>query len=157
MSDQSVIHHTFVIERSFAATPERVFAAFADPAKKLRWYAHGEHHDVEEFQLDFRVGGTELSRYRFKENTPFNGVALINQGNFLDVVPNQRFVSASNMTLGEKRISVSLVTVELLPSKTGTDLICTHQAAFFEGADGPAMREAGWRTLFERLEKYLAS
>jgi uncharacterized protein YndB with AHSA1/START domain len=157
MPDQSVIHNTFVIERNFAATPERVFAAFADPAKKLRWYSQGEHHDVEEFELDFRVGGTELSRYRFKENTPFNGVPLVNQGSFQDIVPNQRFVSASTMTMGDKRISSSLVTIELLPAGTGTDLICTHQGAFFEGSDGPVMREAGWRTLFDRLGKYLSS
>jgi hypothetical protein len=39
---------------------------------------------------------------------------------------------------------------------TGTDLICTHQGAFFEGADGPQMREAGWRSLLDKLSKSLA-
>jgi len=29
-----VIHSTFVIERSYPATPERVFAAFADPGEE---------------------------------------------------------------------------------------------------------------------------
>jgi hypothetical protein len=29
--------------------------------------------------------------------------------------------------------------------------MCTHQGAFFEGADGPEMREHGWRTLFDKL------
>jgi len=43
-----------------------------------------------------------------------------------------------------------------LPTDKGTDLICTHQGAFFEGADGPQMREAGWRHLFENLAKELA-
>jgi hypothetical protein len=43
------------------------------------------------------------------------------------------------------------VTVEFLPTDQGTDLICTHQGAFFEGADGPQIRESGWRTLLERL------
>jgi hypothetical protein len=38
-----------------------------------------------------------------------------------------------------------------LPSEAGTDLIFTHQGAFFEGADGPEMREAGWRKLLDRL------
>ena len=47
------------------------------------------------------------------------------------------------MTLGDKRISAALVTIELLPTGKGTDLICTHQGAFFEGSDGPQMREAG--------------
>jgi hypothetical protein len=44
-----------------------------------------------------------------------------------------------------------LLTVEFLPSETGTDLILTHQGAFFEGADGPEMRAVGWRKLLERL------
>lgn len=156
MQKQSVIHSTFVVERSYPKPPERVFSAFADAAKKRRWFAEGEHHELEEFEMDFRAGGTERLRYRFKEGTPFPGVALDNQGSYLDIVPNRRIVSASNMTLGDRRISASLVTVEFLPADHGTDLICTHQGAFFEGSDGPQIREAGWRALFDRLATELA-
>ena len=156
MEEQSVIHSTFVIERSYPATPERVFAAFADPAKKRRWFAEGNHHQVEHYELDFRVGGKECARFRFKDGTPLKGIACTNDASYQDIVPNRRVVHASTMTLGEKNISASLVTVELLPSETGTDLILTHQGAFFEGADGPAMREAGWRKLLEHLtEEFL--
>jgi uncharacterized protein YndB with AHSA1/START domain len=151
MEQQSVIHSTFVIERSYPKPPERVFAAFADAAKKRRWFAESESHEIEEFEMDFRVGGLERARYRFKEGTPFNGVALANEGSYQDIVPNRRVVTASTMSLGGKRISASLVTIELLPTDQGTDLICTHQGAFFEGADGPQMREDGWRKLFDRL------
>jgi uncharacterized protein YndB with AHSA1/START domain len=55
------------------------------------------------------------------------------------------------MAIAEKCVSVSLVTIELLPSDRGTDLICTHQGAFFEGSGGPAMREEGWRKLLDKL------
>jgi uncharacterized protein YndB with AHSA1/START domain len=41
MEKLSVTHSTFVIERSYATTPERVFAAFSDPAKKRRWFCGG--------------------------------------------------------------------------------------------------------------------
>ena len=156
MDEQSVIHNTFVIERSFPQSPERVFAAFADSAKKRRWFAEGEKHDVEEFQMDFRVGGTELHRYRFKDGTPFPGVEIKNKWLYQEIVPNRLVVSANAMDLGGKRISASLVTIELLPTETGTDLICTHQGAFFEGSGGPEMREAGWRYLFDRLAAELA-
>lgn len=148
---RSVIHNTFVIERSYPAPPERVFAAFADPAKKRRWFVEGGGHEVEHHEMDFRVGGKERSRVRFKAGTPVSGLACTNETSFQDIVPNRRVVLASTMTVAEKCISASLATVELLPSETGTDLILTHQGAFFEGADGPQMREAGWHKLFDRL------
>ena len=154
--DLSVIHSTFVIQRNYPTPPEKVFSAFADSVKKRRWFAEGEHHEVEDFQMDFRVGGAERHRYRFKETTPFKGLEITNEGSYQDIVPNRRVVTASNMTFGDKRISAALVTIEFLPAGNGTDLICTHQGAFFEGSDGPQMREAGWRKLLEKLDKEFA-
>ena len=39
MAEQSVVHSTFVIERSYPKPPGRVFGAFADAALKRRWFA----------------------------------------------------------------------------------------------------------------------
>jgi uncharacterized protein YndB with AHSA1/START domain len=152
MSEQSVIHSTFVIERSYSTSPERVFAAFADPAKKRRWFAEGEHHEIEEFTMDFRVGGNERTRCILKAG-PIQGQVLTGNGTYLDIVPNRRVVTASTMALGDQRISASLATFELLSTEKGTDLVFTHQGAFFEGADGPQMREGGWKKIFDRLAK----
>jgi uncharacterized protein YndB with AHSA1/START domain len=156
MPEQSVIHNTFTIERTYPAPPERVFAAFADPARKRRWYAESEKHDIEGFEMEFRAGGVERFCYRFREGTPFPGVTLSSDGAFQDIVPGRRIVITSTMSLGGRHISTSLVTFELLPDGTGTKLICVHQGAFFEGSDGPQMREAGWRALFEKLAVELA-
>jgi uncharacterized protein YndB with AHSA1/START domain len=156
LEKQSTVHSTFVIERSYHATPERVFAAFADPAKKRRWFFEGEHHDLESYEMDFRVGGWERARFRFKEGTPVAGMTCTNDTIYQNIVPNRRVVFASTMTLEERCISAGLATIELLATDTGTDLICTHQGAFFEGADGPQMREAGWRKLLENLDMEFA-
>ncbi len=151
MKEPAVIHNTFVIERSYPKPPERVFSAFADPAKKRRWYAAGEHHEIEQFDLDFRVGGAERFRYRFTEGSPLPGMYINNEARYQDIVSNQRIVSASTMDLGEKRILASLLTIELLPTDKGTDLICTHQGTYLEWPDGAKLLEAGWRGLLDSL------
>jgi uncharacterized protein YndB with AHSA1/START domain len=71
-------------------------------------------------------------------------------------VPNRRIVFAYTMSVGDTRISSSQATVELLAAGRGTDLFFTEQGAFFEGADGPNIREQGWRLLLESLAEELA-
>jgi uncharacterized protein YndB with AHSA1/START domain len=156
METQPVVHNTFTLERTYAAAPQRVFAAFSDPSKKQRWFAQGEHHRLEAYDLDFRDGGTEHYSSRFNEGTPVAGLALTNESTFQNIIPNRRIVFTSTMWVGGKCISISVGTVELEPAGQGTKLHLTFQSAFLEGADGPAMREAGWRTLLEKLAAVLA-
>ena len=156
MSDPSIQHHTFVIERRYPAPPERVFAAFADPAKKRRWFAEGEKAKVERFEADFRVGGREHTRFHF------DGGACENDTIYLDIRPNQSIVFVYTMTLNGNRFSSSQATVELLPAENGTQdkgtqLIFTEQGAYFEGADGPKIREEGWSELLNQLPTALGN
>ena len=149
--ERSVTHNTFVIERSYPTTPQRVFAAFSDPAKKRRWFAEGEESTVESYEMDFRIGGRERVEFRMK-----NGWTCVNETVYMDIQPERRIVSAYTMSVNGRSISSSQSTTELLAAENGTDLIFTEQAAFFEGADGPQMREAGWRLLLESLAKEVA-
>jgi uncharacterized protein YndB with AHSA1/START domain len=153
--EPSVTHSTFVIEHNYPYPPERLFEAFADPEKKRRWYADRGSHSVEQFTMDFRVGGTERLRFHMGPDTPLPGVPLAADTVYQDIVPNQRIVSAYTMTIGDHRMSSSLLTIELIPIAGGTELRCTHQGAFFEGSDGPQMREQGWRGLIARLTEEL--
>ena len=155
MEEQSVIHNTFVIERSYPVPPGHVFAALSDPAKKRRWFVDGGGNKVEYYEMEFEVGGKE--RARFSHAGPMKGIPFTNEGTYQDIVPDRRVVLASTMSMGEKRISSSLTTFELLTAESGTDLIFTHQGAFFEGSDGPEIRKGGWRILLERLATELAN
>lgn len=151
------IHNTFVIERTFPTSPARVFAAFADPAKRRRWYAESTSHSIERFEMDFRVGGAERSAYKMGATTPFPGVELANEGAYYDIVPDQRVIVGTAMTMGGTRISVALITFEFHATDAGTRLVCTHQAAFFENSGGWEMRQRGWQALFDRLAAELAT
>jgi len=154
--DLSVVHSTFVIEHRYPYPAERLFAVFADPAKKRRWFAESDNHDIDVYEMDFRVGGVERTAYRLRPGTPFPGVTLETEGTIQDIVPNERVVTASTMSLGERRISSSLVTVEFVPKEKATELVLTHQGAFYEGSGDPKMREEGWRKLLDQLGTYLS-
>ena len=150
MSERSVAHSTFVIERTYPGPPERVYAAFADPAKKRKWFAEGEESEIEHYALDFREGGREEVRFRAK-----NGWKFTNHTMFQDILPERHIVFVYTMSMGGKRISSSQATVEFVPKDKSTNLVFTEQGAYFEGADGPKMRQDGWRLLLEELGKQL--
>jgi len=151
----SAVHNTFVVERKYAQSPERLFAAFAQPERKRRWYAEGDH-DIKEFAMEFKVGGSERLRYGFKPGHPIAGSELTNEGSYYDIVPDERIVMATKMSLNGKPIVMTLVTIEFVSSDGGTDLVLTNQGTFLDWEGGPQMIEAGWRSLLERLEGYLA-
>lgn len=151
MITEPVVHSTITIERTYSARPERVFAAWTDPRQKKRWFAEGEGFEVVEFAMDFRVGGRDTASFRGTTHPAI----FRNDSHYHDIVPNQRIVMAYTMSADDKRISASLGTVELRPVEGGTRLVYTEQAAFFDGADGPRMREQGWRHLLEALAREL--
>jgi uncharacterized protein YndB with AHSA1/START domain len=151
MTKRSVTHATFVIERTYDASPARVFGAFADPAAKKRWFS-GPDEETSEHELDFRVGGKETSRGRVPGGATYSFEALIQ-----DIVPSERIVTTYNMHMDEAQISVSLSTTELKPEGSGTRLVYTEQGAFLDGYDNPAEREHGTRELLEALDTYLNS
>jgi len=154
-TEPSTIHNTFVIERNFPQLPRRVFSAFTQPALKRRWYAEGDH-EIQEFHMDFRVGGSEQFRYRFREGHPIAGSAIANESVYQDIEDEKRIVMTSRMSLNGKPIVVMLATFEFVPTERGTDVILTHQGTYIEWPDGVKMIELGWRGLIDRLEKELA-
>jgi uncharacterized protein YndB with AHSA1/START domain len=156
MSQSPVQFDTFVIERKFAAPLARVFAAFSDPAVKRRWFAAGHTHDIEHYSLQFEVGGREHARYRLRPDTPLPGAVLEADGVVIDIVPQQRIVIAQTMAIQGHRMSAALLTFEFSGGAgEATRMLFTHQAAFFEHADGPAMRRAGWEQLTAQLQREL--
>jgi uncharacterized protein YndB with AHSA1/START domain len=88
--------------------------------------------------------------------SPIAGAVITNEARFQQIVAGERIVTASTMKMGSRIFSASQVTFELLPKGNGTDLVITHQGAFFEGSDGPARREHGWNVLADNLVSMVA-
>jgi uncharacterized protein YndB with AHSA1/START domain len=139
------VHHTFRIERIYRQSPTRVFEAFKDKSIVRRWRVESEGCQVHEFTYDFRIGGSEVSRFSFT-----GGPEIRLDAQFQDIVPERRIVFSYRMAMGPNPFSVSLTTVELFPSGEGTSLIFTEQGAYFDGMDASG-REQGCRELLGRL------
>jgi len=151
MQQRSVIHSTYEIRRNYSKEPRRVFSAFADPAKKRRWFVEGDGSTREGFEMDFRAGGRERVQFRLPD-----GSLCTNETIYQDILPDRRIVFVYTMAVGERCISSSQVTTEFLAVGAGTELVFTEQAAFFEGSDGPEIRKAGWEKLLDNFAAALA-
>lgn len=149
--EPKVVHATCVVERSIPNPATAVFAALSTPAKVREWMGGGEHSELIDFVCEFREGGIQLLKYKMGPETPIAGAVITNEERFQHIVAGERIVTASTMKMDDRIFSASQVTFELVPTESGTDLIITHQGAFFEGADGPAMRERGWNALADKL------
>ena len=157
MSERSVIHDTFSIERTYPAAPSRVFAAFASEEAKTAW---GDTVNLETpagaepSVFDFRVGGRE----RFAVSA--GGSIYRYDALYYDIVPDQRIVYSYEMYADGARISVSVTTIEFAKSGDGTALTWTEQGAYLDGIDGPqapALRKEGTTEMLTGLTRYLTA
>jgi uncharacterized protein YndB with AHSA1/START domain len=150
MTERSVTHATFAIERTYDASPSRVFAAWADPAAKARWFVGPDEFTNSGLELDFRVGGRERVAGGEK-----GGPVHSYDATYRDIVPDERIVYTYDMYMDETRTSVSVATVEFKPEGEGTRLVFTEQGAFLDGHDNAAERERGTRGLLDNLDAAL--
>ena len=152
MTDLSVTHASFTIERTYDASPARVFHTFADPAAKAQWFSGPPDWLTLEHEMDFRVGGREVER-----GGPVGGPVHAFNAIYQDIVPDRRIIFSYDMHLDDQRISVSMTTIELEPAGAGTRLVFTEQGAFLDGYDNPEGREQGTRDLLDALGAALDS
>lgn len=146
MPGLSVTHATFTIERSYPASPARVFHALSDRAAKSRWFVGPDDWRQLRYELDFRVGGREVNSGRAGDGEVHTFEAV-----YHDIVDGRRIVYSYDMHVGARRISVSLATIELAPAGEGTRLAVTEQGAFLDGYDDAGSRERGTRDLLDAL------
>jgi uncharacterized protein YndB with AHSA1/START domain len=143
---RSVVHASFTLERTYQASPAAVFHALSDEAAKARWFAGDDGYAVLERQMDVRPGGRERLKGRWA-----SGMTSTFDAVYYDVVPDERLVYAYEMSLDDRKISVSLATLEIKPAGPGARLVVTEQGAFLDGYDDSGSRERGTGFLLDRL------
>ncbi len=145
---RSVVHASFTLVRTYDASPERVFHALSDVAAKQKWFGGPEDQwkPIERF-MDFRVGGRERAKGRWE-----SGLVSTFDAVYHDIVPNERIVYTYEMHLDEKKISVSLATMQIASAGPGrATLKITEQGAFLDGYDDAGSREHGTGFLLDKL------
>lgn len=146
----SVTHAEFTIERHYPYAVAQAYSAFADPELKRRWFANPGRWANAHWELDFRVGGSEVST----GGAP-GGRQNAFRSRFHDIVENERIIFAYDLLHDERLISVSLTTVEFFAAGAGTRLLFTEQGAFFDGPEAAAAREHGTGILLDALGRFL--
>ncbi|MDE3175093.1 MAG: SRPBCC domain-containing protein [Pseudomonadota bacterium] len=139
-------HGVFTIERDLPHPPAAVYRAFADPQAKARWFSGGADWTPIERAMDVRVGGREIAKGLWKSGlvTTFDAI-------YLDVVAGERLVYAYSLFLDERKISVSLATIEISARPDGARLKITEQGVFLDGYEDNGARERGTRAQVERI------
>ena len=92
------------------------------------------------------AGGTERLKGRWE-----SGVVSTFDAIYHDVVPQERLVYSYVMHLDDKKISVSLATIQLRAETGKTVMKVTEQGAFLDGYDDAGSRERGTGHLLDAL------
>lgn len=143
---RSAVHATFSVERVFSATPAQVLRAFADKDAKARWFAGDDGYSLIAREMDVRPGGRERVSGRWA-----SGMVSTFDAVYFDVVPDVRLVYAYEMHLDDRKISVSLATVDIQPAGAGVRVVVTEQGVFLDGYEDGGAREHGTGFLLDRL------
>lgn len=127
------------LERVVAATPQRVFDAWTDPAVMRRWYCPNPDMHLE-VTGDAVVGGA------FRVDMGHG--AHVVEGVWTDLEPGRLVAFTWRWTTSE--VPASRVRVELTPEGDGTRLVLTHTGlADDDDARGHA---EGWQLQLARLD-----
>lgn len=147
----TLAHATIVMERTYNASPARVFAAWANVEARKRWSAPADGIRIEYEAADFREGGRDVSRCIELGNADY--VATVN---YIDISKDQRIVFAEDVTHGNKRVSAALISMELTPKGAVTHLALTMQIASFDEAGMEQGYQFGWSAALDNLAKEFA-
>jgi uncharacterized protein YndB with AHSA1/START domain len=137
---------SLTLKRRLAAPPQKVYAAWTDPKKILKWFGP-DAGPVKDAVTDVRVG----ARYAITFSTE-DGEEHHVRGVYREVVPERKLIFTWAWRTTPER--ESLVTVLIRPDAAGSLLTLIHEQFFDEPARD--RHAQGWAGCLDKLERYLA-
>ncbi len=131
------------LERTIAATPERVFEAFTQAEKLARWFGPGDEYSCVVHELDARPGG----RFRFEMRRP-DGYVSVAFGTYEEVSSPHRLVLSWTWEDKPEHLT-SRVIVSLEPKGEGTRVLLVHEQ--LPTAASSEAHTKGWTGCLDRL------
>jgi uncharacterized protein YndB with AHSA1/START domain len=152
MDEISILHATFVFERSIPATAAQVFAAYADITERKKWGAPSDNTALIYDKADFREGGEDAFRCGSKSNPNIHGATR-----YLDIVADRYIVSSETIAVDGRRLCASLTTLELHSDGAQTKLKSTTQLVSFIGEEMVRGHENGTNASLNNLVHYFST
>jgi uncharacterized protein YndB with AHSA1/START domain len=138
------------IKRVFKAPVEKVYQAWTDPDKMVRWFASNERWRTPEVEVGSSPGGKYNLTMRHSDGDKFQSV-----GQIVEIIENQRISFTWTMPDAGLSFGESLVTVDLREVPEGTELTLTHDR--LTNADLLKDTSGGWAGCLTMLEGYLVN
>lgn len=130
------------ITRTFGASPERVFAAWTEPAQLARWAAP-EGARATAVNVDLRPGGRWRIRMVGEEET------YTAYGTYVEVVEPSKLVYTWSWEEEQFDVGETLVTVTFRAVPAGCEVVIRHER--FPAAEAVAGHAEGWESCLGRL------
>jgi uncharacterized protein YndB with AHSA1/START domain len=143
----TAVKPSLTLKRHFNAPPEKVYAAWTDAAKIVKWFGP-DGGAVTHADTDVRTGG----RYTVIFHTE-DGEEHYVSGIYREVVRNEKLVFTWAWRSTPER--ESLVTILIKPEGDGTLMTLIHEQFFDEAARD--RHEYGWTGSLKKLERALAN
>ena len=148
MTERSIAHGSFAVERKYKHAPSKVYSAWSNPEFKRQWFGSPDPAKPNGI-FEFKVGGREYNADKMGDDD------FVYDVSYRDIVPDNRIIYTYEMLKNGDRISVSLATVELFADGGGTRMVVKEDGAFLDGLDKMADREAGTNYIIDLMGKWL--
>ena len=140
-------HDMIVLNRTFAAPVDRLFAAWQDTESLQRWcYPGDENWESVVTENDFREGGMKRITFGPRGAEPYR-----EETRYLNIVPGERIICQETILNGDDVISHSLISLQFAADGGGAALTVTDQIALLAADETTDARRGGWGEVLDRL------